>query len=848
MFAFLKRTLYPGATVDLLEETAKRHPLSVHLPWISYDPETKLYRLRGDRIGFGFECRPISYLYASLQKDLDGLLKLSFPDNATLQVTLYADPYVDPIISSYLARKKSGHPLASEAAKHFAEFLVERSRRKEGRPIRNFRCFVTATFPESAIEDIDLGRFRENVEGYLKVAGLFPRPIEPTGLIRLLFRILNGRPDENPNLVWDELRPIHDQILLADTVIEKTSDGILVTPKKDPPFLIKVLSLKVPPKNIDFLKSNYFSGGYGGPKDDVNQIQVPFLFSCIVTYDKKIEAFLKAKSSYERSPQSLLPFQTEKARIKNEEIAQAVVDMEYGNKHTYVMPFFVLFCDPENATGVIQQFETLFPGAELQEETDVALPMFLTGLPFPAYPTVEDLKFFARYFIWPHETTLAFLPFQADCSGIGGPQTILVGRKGQLITLDLSHKALPARNFMVTAATGRGKSVLMNKFDLDWLAEGALIRKIDVGYSYLKTCELVDGQYVDLGGEGNVSLNPFYYIDTSDPKERELGVATVAHQILQMCYSATDLQPAMSQGSELEITLLKGACSWAVSVALSRGDVATVDLVYHWLKGFPEVDPEFLEDVCKDEDKECVADWRKMAKELALNLREFTSEGRYGFWFSNKLPPLKFESQYIVLELEKLKKNPELFKIASIIVLTAITSEVYLRDFERRDQFLVVVFEECGDLLTDNKMFTKVVEEAYRRIRKFGGAVGTIWQSPLDVERLGTTGQTVVNNSYFFFLLECSDYPMAVKKKILNLPESAVPILDGIKTIKGPGGYAEIGVFAGKDYGFIARNEMDPFTYLVSTTDGEEFAKLSRLKKQYGSWVEAIKAELQARA
>jgi len=248
LFTFLKRALYSGATVDLLEETIKRNPLSVHLPWISYDPETKLYRLRGDRIGFGFECRPISYLYANIQDDLEGLLKLSFPDNATLQVTLYADPYVDPIIDSYLARKKSGHPLAAEAARHFAEFLRQRSRDKEGRPVRNFRCFVTVTFPESATEKIDLERFRQNVEGYLKPAGLFPEPIEPTGLIRLLFRILNGRPDENPNLVWDQLRPIHDQVLLADTVIEKTPEGILVTPRKDPPFLIKVLSLKVPPK------------------------------------------------------------------------------------------------------------------------------------------------------------------------------------------------------------------------------------------------------------------------------------------------------------------------------------------------------------------------------------------------------------------------------------------------------------------------------------------------------------------------------------------------------------------------------------------------------------------------
>ena len=191
MFALLKRALYPGATVDLLQETVKRNPLSVHLPWISYDPESKLYRLRGDRIGFGFECRPISYLYAGIQEDLDGLLRLSFPDNATLQVTLYADPYVDPIINSYLARKQNGHPLAAEAARYFAEFLRQRSREKEGRPVRNFRCFVTVTFPEAATEKIDLERFRQNVEGYLKVAGLFPKPVEPTGLIRLLFRILN---------------------------------------------------------------------------------------------------------------------------------------------------------------------------------------------------------------------------------------------------------------------------------------------------------------------------------------------------------------------------------------------------------------------------------------------------------------------------------------------------------------------------------------------------------------------------------------------------------------------------------------------------------------------------------
>src|SRR3546814_14895485 len=88
------------------------------------------------------------------------------------------------------------------------------------------------------------------------------------------------------------------------------------------------------------------------------------------------------------------------------------------------------------------------------------------------------------------------------------PALLYVGRKGQLVTLDLFDPRINNYNFVVAAESGAGKSFLLNDLCRQYYAQNALIRIIDIGGSYRKLCTLCSGRYIDVGEERLV-LNPF---------------------------------------------------------------------------------------------------------------------------------------------------------------------------------------------------------------------------------------------------------------------------------------------------------------------------------------------------
>src|SRR5690606_26042537 len=86
---------------------------------------------------------------------------------------------------------------------------------------------------------------------------------------------------------------------------------------------------------------------------------------------------------------------------------------------------------------------------------------------------------------------------------------------GQLACFNLL-KSSTNYNFVVVAESGSGKSFLTNEIASDFLSKGGLVRIIDVGYSYAKFCETLDGVNLVFDPEDPVSLNPFTGIDSTD--------------------------------------------------------------------------------------------------------------------------------------------------------------------------------------------------------------------------------------------------------------------------------------------------------------------------------------------
>ena len=148
---------------------------------------------------------------------------------------------------------------------------------------------------------------------------------------------------------------------------------------------------------------------------------------------------------------------------------------------------------------------------------------------------------------------------------------------------------------------------------------------------------------------------------------------------------------------------------------------ADSDTVYNYLKTFEDADKDLA----------------KVAWRLSFNMEAFTSMGAYGKFFKG---PSTFDIRndpFVVLELENLKTQPDLYRVVTLLVINGVTQDLYLSDRSRQK---FVIFEEAWQFLGEAAMLKPVVEEGYRRARKYNGSFMVVVQSIVDMESFGDVG------------------------------------------------------------------------------------------------------------
>jgi conjugal transfer ATP-binding protein TraC len=117
------------------------------------------------------------------------------------------------------------------------------------------------------------------------------------------------------------------------------------------------------------------------------------------------------------------------------------------------------------------------------------------------------------------------------------------------------------------------------------------------------------------------------------------------------------------------------------------------------------------------------------ASKLAFNIREFTSQGVHARFFTG---PSTFDirqDEFVVLELEHLKVQPELYRVVTLLVINAVTQDLYLSD---RSRPRLIIFDEAWQFMGEAAMLAPVISEGYRRARKYQGSFMVITQSLFD--------------------------------------------------------------------------------------------------------------------
>ena len=803
-----------GLTHKELEAMTERSRFSDYLPWLAYDRENKTYWNIDDTAGFLWECGPMAFAGEKTASTLEGLMRIGFPENSVLQFILYADPYINPILSHYASLKTRDNPVVKKAVKSFSSFLVQKARTNGGIPLRNFRLFVAVKIPRDP--GLNLGDARGAVEEILKGAGLGPVPLVPEGFVDLMRRFFNEHAGPANNC-YDPGIPIGKQVIFSETDIEKHWSNLRVGGK-----YFKCVTPKTFPPEADMLLSNAIIGGWEGIVSDMDQFQTPFLYTLSVVF-QDMKAGIRAKCSLVLQQQvagSIAP----SLMRKQKEYLWAVDELDKGTKFVRIIPeVWVWGKSEKEASDSAVKAKRIWEsqGFTMQEDKGILPILFLSALPFGLYASGRNVDNLERDFIVPADTASVLLPVQADFAGAGRPALLFTGRKGQVQGLDVFGSWSNGHNIYIAAMTRSGKSFMVNYLAFNYFAMGHKVRIIDIGGSYKKMARMFGGRFLEFSGDSEICLNPF--TNVVDIKKESSVVASI---IVQMVYSATDKVPHDS--AETIMTLIKAAVEWAYK---SEGANACVDTVHSWLNEFPKHAVEY-DFGCEGE--KCAEDLMALAHTLAFNLTKFTSKHAYGKWFNGKATFDISRDEFVVLELEHLKPMKDLFRVVTLQVVNAVTQDLYLGD---RSRPTFIIFDEAWQFLTAEGMMNEVIEEGYRRAAKYNGSFSVITQSILDLKRFGKVGEVINANSAFKFFLESADFEKAFTEKLIDYDPFIMRILKTLKSNRPK--YSDIFMDTGGGVG-VARLMVDPWSYYVYTSDPDEIVEIERLVEGGMSYEDAI--------
>lgn len=803
-----------GPRVQDVKKLTQRTPFSDYLPYRAFDDESNSYFNGDNTVGRIWECRPIPFFTDKAHKSLVSILRQEYPDQTVFQFMLFPDSFLDPILETYIGLKTRDDPVALEAAQRYADHLskgrkgVEKMR---GIPTRNFRLFVSVKAPAPGLSPEHVAQIEEG----LQAAQLVPMPLKPGRLLAFLRRMFNRHVGANAES-YHEGRYINKQAINSDDPVEEIKGGLSFGGR-----YAACLTPKGTPELAEPLGMNCIIGGYAGPQDDSTQLKHPFLWTTTVFYRTK-KPDIKQKISIimaQRAGGSLAKT-LQRRNIEGDWVLDEMEKEPYCNVTTSM---WVFGDSPEHLNEGVARARGLWEkqNFDMQREVQIQRMMMIAALPFGLYTgqNWSDVALMDRDFQMSVRAAAMLCPIQSDFAGGMKPVMILVGRKGQLVTLDLFDKGASNYNFFCAAGSGSGKSFFTNSMVNNNFGTGALIRLTDIGYSYKKQCAALRGRYIDVGDEAaKLTLNPFQIAaaENRDAEDVEGDVIATAYVLLTMIYSNT----GTANVDETQVTLVKDAVTWAFK---RDGGLMGCDHVHEYLSTYPKY--------AGDVKMQRVID---LAHEMAFNMRDFCSKGLYGKLFNGPTTLRIASDEFVVFELEELQNNPELFRVMSLQVINAVTQDLYLNKDRSVRRFML--FDEAWKYLgaaqdgsrqgASTSLIGKVIEEGYRRARKYGGSTGIVTQSPLDLPSFGPAGKVINGNSAFKFFLESNTYAEAIRQGILDYEGLLADLVGSVRNARP--NYSEI-LFDTPFGRGVGRLCLDAYNYWVNTTDPAEVSRYNRL-------------------
>lgn len=444
--------------------------------------------------------------------------------------------------------------------------------------------------------------------------------------------------------------------------------------------------------------------------------------------------------------------------------------------------------------SVLNKFREL-NGAEGLLETVAGFKVFKTILPVGNVASVRAKRVKT-------DNLADFLPVYEPYQGKGvNPVCLFRNRYNGLVSYDPFDQRLPNYNGLVTGSSGAGKSFLNNLILLQFMTQKPIVFVIDIGGSYRKLCEFMNGQYIDIAppkdGEERKAINPFALeAGETEPSSQKIKFLLA---LLESMFTDTDEEklPKLSKSLLEECVIQTYKKTFTEQNRVPR---------LSDLRKILEASPE------------------RELKNFAKMLYPWTGDRAYGKLLDRD-NELDLNSDFVVFDLKGLSSYPDLQAVMTLIITDFIVGKVESKNPAYSGRRKRILMDEVWELLK-NRASANAMEYWVRTLRKSGSGITFITQGLSEIASHSISSAILGNTATKLVLLQKGD--LEPVRQILKLNDQEMALISSLRQQKGL--YSEAFMIANEDRTII-RAYPTPVEYWLATSDRDDNDALEELRQ-----------------
>ena len=805
---------FRGGTQELGETLlAAQHnptPRSELFPYRFFDKKTELYYLDEQIAGSIFECNTLVGVDDALYKQISMLFDDQLPQGGVIDVLLLASDNLDKAVERWTGSRIMKEDIYSKLESYRSDFFKEYNKKKDVNfKHRDYRLFISYSnnLDKKRQEEL-IVKFQGRMKAILGGFGCNPKLVQPKEFIGLIQELVNYPDFKNPS--YSELDSISDQICDISNALLVSEEGVMTSGGK---YLTRVYEATDYPEAFSVAKIPVLLGDI-----DSDSMQIPSRFAIIYSISNEIknatqEAFKKKGEIVVKQAGGWLDKFNRVLKEEGQEWNQ-IIENNLKNKERFLRTSFLvmLTATPEQIDYTEQSLMSLWRKYDftIKPLNNFHLPGLLSFCPFLNKTGLGNLlkSFNIKRTVMSSEPK-ALLPIHGEWKGSDNGGMVLTGRRGQVFAWNNFYGA-NNYNACVIGETGSGKSVFLQEFVMNHLAQGTRVFVVDIGRSFEKTCKIMGGDFLSFGSASKTCLNPF---STMPSDEGEYDPKAIEDD---------EEKPNLVQDS---LNYLKKIVQKMSAPMYGTTDIQNASIAY----ALYEVWTKYKSEANIDKIIEILEQKGQRERDLALMLFEFSSKGNFGKFFNGK-DNVKFDNQLTVLEFEELREQPELGGVIMQMLAVQLVQQVYLGD---RSQKFIILFDEAWYALENFPLF---LASMAKTIRKYNGALVLGTQSLEHFYGAGDSGDVLATArrsvagscGWRVMMRQSPDSSESLTK--MSMPTHLIDMVKGLNTVKGE--YSEMLIYQSEKNYFVSRLMLDKFSQILYSSSPEIFSRVEQYLKK----------------